>query len=116
MRNRPLHYFYFKVHEGPINIHMHSGRRSTLTGSFEANMFFSDEPGYYENGNFGIRLETILRVVAMNLTETTYGITVGQNAKYIPISLFWYYKNLRTNVLFASKTLKIYTFKWFLNK
>ena len=42
--------------------------------------------------------------------------TVGQNAKYIPISLFWYYKNLRTNVLFASKTLKIYTFKWFLNK
>ena len=36
-------------------------------------MFFSDEPGYYEDGNFGIRLETILRVVSMNLTDTTYG-------------------------------------------
>ena len=36
-------------------------------------MFFSDEPGYYEDGNFGIRLETILRVVSMNLTDATYG-------------------------------------------
>ena len=52
---------------------MHSGRRSTLAGSFAPNMFFSDEPGYYEDGNFGIRLETILRVVSMNLTDTTYG-------------------------------------------
>ena len=52
---------------------MHSGTRSTLTGSLNSNMFFSDEPGYYEDGEFGIRLETILRVVPMNLTETTYG-------------------------------------------
>ena len=83
MGNSILHYFYFKVHEGPINIHMHSGRRSTLTGSFEANMFFSDEPGYYENGNFGIRLETILRVVAMNLTETTYGMYLCREESFI---------------------------------
>ena len=62
---------------------MHSGRRSTLTGSFEANMFFSDEPGYYENGNFGIRLETILRVVAMNLTETTYGMYLCREESFI---------------------------------
>ena len=62
---------------------MHSGRRSTLTGSFEANMFFSDEPGYYENGNFGIRLETILRVVAMNLTETTYGMFLFREESFI---------------------------------
>ena len=41
-------------------------------------MFFSDEPGYYEDGEFGIRLETILRVVPMNLTETTYG-TITKN-------------------------------------
>ena len=66
------------MHEGPINIHMHSGTRSTLTGSLNSNMFFSDEPGYYEDGEFGIRLETILRVVPMNLTETTYG-TITKN-------------------------------------
>ena len=26
-------------------------------------MFFSDEPGYYKAGEYGIRLETIVRVV-----------------------------------------------------
>ena len=53
---------------------MHSGTRSTLTGSFAPNMFFSDEPGYYEDGSFGIRLETILRVIPINNTITnTYG-------------------------------------------
>ena len=56
---------------------MHSGTRTTLTGSLNSNMFFSDEPGYYEDGEFGIRLETILRVVPMNLTETTYGTIFG---------------------------------------
>ena len=63
-----------KVHEGPINVHMHKGSRSTLTGSFSPNMFFSDEPGYYEDGNFGIRLETILRVTpATDGMENNYG-------------------------------------------
>ena len=26
-------------------------------------MFFSDEPGYYKDGEYGIRLETIMRTV-----------------------------------------------------
>ena len=26
-------------------------------------MILSDEPGYYEDGNFGIRIETLVRVV-----------------------------------------------------
>lgn len=64
---------YLKVHEGPINVHLHSGKRSTLTGSFAPNMFFSDEPGYYQDGAFGIRLETILRVTSMKLENNTYG-------------------------------------------
>ena len=29
----------------------------------EAGYFFSDEPGYYEQGKFGIRLETVLLTV-----------------------------------------------------
>ena len=28
--------------------------------------FFSDEPGYYEKGKFGIRLETVLMTVEKN--------------------------------------------------
>jgi Xaa-Pro aminopeptidase len=36
-------------------------------------MFFSDEPGYYKNGEYGIRLETILRVVTKEFEDDTYG-------------------------------------------
>ena len=37
-------------------------------------MFFSDEPGYYEDGNYGIRLETILRVIpAIETLTDNYG-------------------------------------------
>ena len=37
----------------------------------EAGYFFSDEPGYYEKGNFGIRLETVLMTVEKN--DLPYG-------------------------------------------
>ena len=59
---------------------MHSGRGETLTGSMASGIFFSDEPGYYEDDNeetdlnFGIRLETILRVISMDAPSDTYGI------------------------------------------
>ena len=32
----------------------------------KAGYFFSDEPGYYEKGNFGLRLETVLVAVEKN--------------------------------------------------
>lgn len=52
---------YLSVHEGP-------GRIALSHGSFQSdnildeNQFFSDEPGYYEDGKFGIRLENIVMV------------------------------------------------------
>ena len=53
---------------------MHKSSSTTLSGNFAPNMFFSDEPGYYEDGNYGIRLETILRVIRANETLTdNYG-------------------------------------------
>lgn len=60
----------FLVHEGPINIGL-GGTRTT--GHLQANMFFSDEPGYYKENAYGIRLETILRVVEKNVTEKPFG-------------------------------------------
>ena len=33
-------------------------------------MFFSDEPGFYKEGEFGLRLETILRVVKKEFNGT----------------------------------------------
>ena len=37
----------------------------------EPGYFFSDEPGYYEKGSFGIRLETVLVTIEKN--DLPYG-------------------------------------------
>eukprot|EP00094_Tigriopus_californicus_P008031 TCALIF_07731-PA protein Name:"Similar to AMPP Probable Xaa-Pro aminopeptidase P (Tuber melanosporum (strain Mel28))" AED:0.31 eAED:0.31 QI:0/0.83/0.71/1/1/1/7/0/582 len=47
------------IHESPIQVRMY-GKEEHV---FEVGQFFSDEPGYYEAQQFGIRLETVLRVV-----------------------------------------------------
>ena len=47
-----------KVHEGPTLIRMANKEPSKL----KAGIFFSDEPGFYKEGEFGLRLETILRL------------------------------------------------------
>jgi len=51
---------YLYVHEGPMGI---SWRCYPNDSGLEANMFLSNEPGYYEEGKFGIRLENIVRIV-----------------------------------------------------
>jgi len=60
---------YLEVHEGPTRIAM---KREDPAG-LEPGMFFSDEPGYYQDGEYGIRLETILRVVSVPLENPEYG-------------------------------------------
>ncbi|XP_037093227.1 xaa-Pro aminopeptidase 1-like [Pollicipes pollicipes] len=52
---------YLNVHEGPMTIH--SRPQPPSEAGLEQGMFVSDEPGYYEDGQFGIRLENIVRVV-----------------------------------------------------
>ena len=50
---------YLNVHEGPIGI----GQRVQYTEvPLAAGNVISDEPGYYEDGNFGIRIENIVMV------------------------------------------------------
>ena len=44
------------VHEGPIGIH----RKSSV--KLEEGMCVSNEPGYYEDGEFGIRIENVVMV------------------------------------------------------
>ena len=65
-------------------------------------MILSDEPGYYEDGNFGIRIETLVRVVPaetkfseksrtpfLTFTPVTvvpiqvFGLMLGQNILYL---------------------------------
>ena len=69
---------YLKVHEGPTYLGMSDTRK--YPSKLKPNMFFSDEPGYYKTGEFGIRLETILQVVKLNnsnnSTDQNYGTVV----------------------------------------
>lgn len=50
---------YLNVHEGPMSI---SPRHNPNDPGLEEGMFLSNEPGYYEDGHFGIRVESILLV------------------------------------------------------
>ncbi|RDD39589.1 Xaa-Pro aminopeptidase 1 [Trichoplax sp. H2] len=51
---------FLNVHEGPGRIA--SGVPRYYEKPLAPGMFFSDEPGYYEAGKFGIRLETVVMV------------------------------------------------------
>ncbi|KAL3282457.1 hypothetical protein HHI36_005641 [Cryptolaemus montrouzieri] len=55
---------YLNVHEGPMGI---SWRPYPEDPGLEPNMFLSNEPGFYEDGSFGIRLEDIVQIVPANL-------------------------------------------------
>uniref|UniRef100_A0A2N9EFK7 Xaa-Pro aminopeptidase n=1 Tax=Fagus sylvatica TaxID=28930 RepID=A0A2N9EFK7_FAGSY len=50
---------YLNVHEGP---HLISFRPHARNVPIQASMTVTDEPGYYEDGSFGIRLENVLIV------------------------------------------------------
>ena len=59
---------------------------------FRIGQFFSDEPGYYQTGEFGIRLETVLKVVEMkNLRyqdKDDYGKMLGfEPVVFVPFEL-----------------------------
>ncbi|KAL1491213.1 hypothetical protein ABEB36_011846 [Hypothenemus hampei] len=51
---------YLNVHEGPMGI---SWRPVNQDPGLEANMFLSNEPGYYEDGKFGMRIEDIVQII-----------------------------------------------------
>ena len=61
----------------------------------EPGYFFSDEPGYYEKGNFGIRLETVLVTIEKN--DLPYGkwdnilhvYSIGKYNIPIPTGFAW---------------------------
>lgn len=55
---------YLNVHEGPHGI---SWRHLPDDPGLRENMFVSNEPGYYEEGKFGIRIENIIRITPVTL-------------------------------------------------
>ncbi|KAK7108038.1 hypothetical protein V1264_015840 [Littorina saxatilis] len=81
---------YLSVHEGPGFIAL---SQNTLYSQEELlpSMYFSDEPGYYEPGQFGIRLET---VVMVEPTNTTHKFGDKQFLRFKPITLVPFEPNL----------------------
>lgn len=61
--------YLLSVHEGPQNIRWKSGKEKAVP--LAAGMIFSNEPGYYEEGKFGIRHENLMLVVPGE--KTAYG-------------------------------------------
>ncbi|MCJ1416276.1 hypothetical protein MMC32_002611 [Xylographa parallela] len=58
---------YLNVHEGPIGV----GTRVQYTEvALSAGNVISDEPGYYEDGNFGIRIENIIMAKEVQTTHS----------------------------------------------
>lgn len=55
---------FLNVHEGPQNIGMYSS-----SYPLRKNMILSVEPGYYQEGAYGIRIENLVRVAACEQTD-----------------------------------------------
>ena len=71
---------FLNVHEGPCGI----GTRTRPNGGLFPGMILSNEPGFYENGSFGIRIESLQLVVPK---ETTYQFQDMKFVTFEPITL-----------------------------
>ena len=56
---------YLSVHEGPVSL-----SRAARPVALQAGMILSDEPGYYESGAYGIRIENLLLVQKASFPES----------------------------------------------
>ncbi|XP_059350232.1 xaa-Pro aminopeptidase ApepP-like isoform X2 [Daphnia carinata] len=96
---------FLNVHESPIQVNTNNKEAH----HFHANYFFSDEPGYYLANEYGIRLETILRVVDVNMTqhpqeESHYG--GNRFLGFEPVTLVPFEPNLILADVMTSKQMK----------
>ncbi|XP_006617100.1 xaa-Pro aminopeptidase ApepP-like isoform X2 [Apis dorsata] len=75
---------YLNVHEGPISI---SWRPYPDDPGLQPGMFLSNEPGYYEDEKFGIRLENIELIVKANThyNHKNRGFLTFETVTLVPI-------------------------------
>ena len=67
---------YLSVHEGPASI---SPRPNSV--ALKEGMILSNEPGYYKEGSFGIRIENLVRVKKSNLA----GFLEFETLSFVPL-------------------------------
>lgn len=61
---------FLNVHEGPMGI---GTRDYPDDPGLQVNMFLSNEPGFYEDGKFGIRIEDIVQIVKADVAKDFAG-------------------------------------------
>ncbi|KAK3097125.1 hypothetical protein FSP39_006609 [Pinctada imbricata] len=81
---------YLSVHEGPGRISLHHSR-FIWDIPLDEHQTYSDEPGYYEDGKFGIRLENI---VMIKKVDTKYKYQNSTMLGFETITLVPYEPNL----------------------
>ncbi|GFT80985.1 xaa-Pro aminopeptidase 1 [Nephila pilipes] len=91
---------FLNVHEGPIGIH---NRNNTNDPGLQAGMILSIEPGYYEDGKFGIRLENLALVKEI---KTTYNFRDTGFLTFEPLTLVPFQTRLIDPSLLNDKEIK----------
>ncbi|XP_048406729.1 xaa-Pro aminopeptidase 1 [Stegostoma tigrinum] len=71
---------FLNVHEGPCSI----SYKTFADEPLEAGMILSDEPGYYEDGSFGVRIESIMLIVP---AQTKYRYLNRESFTFEPLTL-----------------------------
>ncbi|XP_061412596.1 xaa-Pro aminopeptidase 1-like [Lethenteron reissneri] len=71
---------FLNVHEGPCGI----SYKTFADEPLEANMIITDEPGFYEEGAFGIRIENVLLVIP---AKTRYNFKDRGSLTFEPLTL-----------------------------
>ncbi|KAH7352339.1 hypothetical protein KP509_19G040400 [Ceratopteris richardii] len=75
---------YLNVHEGP---HLISFRPQARNVALQSSMTVTNEPGYYEDGQFGIRLENVM-IIKEASTEFNFadkGYLAFENITWVPL-------------------------------
>lgn len=78
--------YLLNVHEGPNSFRWNLSSGSFKCRPFEAGMITSNEPGYYEEGKFGIRHENLVVCVEAEMTEAGQFLCF-ENLTMVPFDL-----------------------------
>merc|ERR1712106_605005 len=78
------------VHEGPQSISPRFGNKEGL----KRGMVVSNEPGYYEDGNFGIRIENLLEIQYVKPEHNLENDDAKKFLKFAKLTMIPIQKNL----------------------
>lgn len=76
---------YLSVHEGPQRIAKPGGAYAGTGTPLQAGMILSNEPGYYKQGHYGIRIENLVLVVPAQLSDADGEYLGFETLTFVPI-------------------------------